>query len=131
MTRTGKTASQMLDALGPESAAAKQLRTLLNTRAYQLVGDQLRNIADGVVLDEEAIGFIVSQNSLANIKGQILEEVMAFEMRRTLAAGADDAARQALVRGAEGTGKAEFIHGSRISDTQNAKLTDGMIALTA
>ena len=129
LTRTGKTTTQLLEDLGRNSAAAKQLLTALNTRAYQLVGDQLRAIAPGLVLDEQAIGLIVSQNSLANIKGQILEEVMAFEMRRTLAAGADDAARQALVRGAEGTGTAEFIHGSRISDTLGDKLTDGMIGI--
>jgi hypothetical protein len=129
LTRTGRNATQLLADLGRESAAGRRLLTALNTRAYQMVADQLRAIAPGVVLDEEAIGLIVSQNSLANIKGQILEEVMAFEMRRTLAAGADDAARQALVRGAEGSGQAEFIHGSRISDTWGDKLTDGMVAI--
>ena len=125
LSGTGKTTPELLAIVGKESKAGVRLQSLLNNRAYQTVGPLLRDLG----LDDAAIARVVTKADVDKIKGQILEEVMAVEFNKTLAADASDVTRKALLRGAESDGIAEFIPGSRVTDVHHDSLTDGILCV--
>jgi Domain of unknown function (DUF4157) len=125
LTRSGKSVSELLDAVGKESSAGNRLQGLLNARAQRVAGPAL--VEKG--LDDAAIGRIVAMPDEDKIKGQILEEVLQDEVEHTLAADPSDAARKALLRGTKTEGAPEFIAASRITDVHGDSLSDGMLGV--
>jgi hypothetical protein len=125
LTRSQKTAKELLDAVGKTSPTGKRLQTFLIARAQKESTPLLAELG----LDESAIVKIVSRPDLDKIKGQILEEVLESEVNKTLAADPTDAARQALLRGTESEGTPQFISASRITDVHKDGLSDGVLGI--
>lgn len=76
-------------------------------------------------LDAEAIARVLEKGALQNMKGQLLEELMAAQIKRMLG---DPAGREALAGAAKANENLEFIPGHLIRQGKK-QFTDGMIII--
>jgi hypothetical protein len=123
LSRSGKSAEELLALVAKDSAAGIQLIGKLNRHAFDTMAPRLRALG----LDDAAVARIVTMADVDKIKGQILEEMLNLEVRQAIE-GTDEAAKAKMLRGTN-EGAAEMIPGHRITDTEGQALTDGILGV--